>query len=172
MFSALVCLAVGLWPPAPKALPLPRISGPAGAESRGDREAKLAVAEKANRRGMSCLEQRDYAHAEQFLSQALTLYQEVLGEAHPACAWHLNMLGCLCIWTDRPERAERLLLRAREIYGRSGGVDHPRYVERYGQWLPGVASRGTNRSRSSTAPWLPSCAATTPLTGSPATAGC
>ena len=66
-----------------------------------------------------------YSEAEPLFQQALALYKQLLGEAHPDVAQSLNNLAFLYANQGLYQQAEPLLVQALELCTRLLGSEHP-----------------------------------------------
>lgn len=98
-------------------------------DDRATRSEQLAEMDKAKKLGLFHLSRKDHRLARQYLVKSQEICKEVLGDRHPVFAWHLNVLGCLDIWTKKHDRAELQLKQALEVFAETLGKDHAAYVE-------------------------------------------
>jgi tetratricopeptide (TPR) repeat protein len=101
-------------------------------EAQGDlaalkTENPKLVAELLNELGLLRFEQRRYKESAELDSEALQMFQDVMGDAHPALIGPLNNLALSYLKLGRLNEAELKLNRAMGICSRTLGEDHATY---------------------------------------------
>src|SRR5262245_39930266 len=89
-----------------------------GTSPAKDPKARLEEAERAVKLGVRHMDRGEYSRADALLTESMEVFRALLGEDHRGYAWHLNTVGCLCVWTGQFTRAEKLLTQALATYKR------------------------------------------------------